>query len=85
MAASDDVDRLNERYHLASGEFLKGDPEPVKKLWSHKEDVSLANPYGPPVRGWDEVAKTTEHAASLRSDTKSYRSTRLPSWPMWCR
>ncbi len=68
MAASDDVDRLNERYHLASGEFLKGDPEPVKALWSHKEDVSLANPYGPPVRGWDEVAKTTEHAASLRSD-----------------
>jgi ketosteroid isomerase-like protein len=68
MAASDDVDRLNERYHLASGEFLKGDPEPVKALWSHKEDVSLANPYGPPVRGWEEVAKSTEHAASLRRD-----------------
>jgi hypothetical protein len=47
MAASDDVDRLNERYHLASGEFLKGNPEPVKELWSHKDDVSLANPYGP--------------------------------------
>jgi ketosteroid isomerase-like protein len=68
MAASDDVDRLNERYHLASGEFLKGDPEPVKALWSHKEDVSLANPYSPPVRGWAEVAKSTEHAASLRRD-----------------
>ncbi len=68
MAAVDNVDRLNEQYHLASGEFLKGNPEPVKKLWSHKEDVSLANPYGPPVRGWDEVAKTTEHAASLRRD-----------------
>jgi ketosteroid isomerase-like protein len=68
MATSDDVDRLNERYHLASDEFLKGNPEPVKKLWSHREDVSLANPYGPPVRGWEEVAKTTEHAASLRSD-----------------
>jgi ketosteroid isomerase-like protein len=68
MAAVDDADRLNERYHLASGAFLKGDPEPVKELWSHKEDVSLANPYGPPVRGWEEVAKTTEHAASLRSD-----------------
>ena len=68
MAAVDEVDRLNERYHLASGEFLKGDPEPVKKLWSHKEDVSLANPYGPPVRGWDEAAKTIEHASSLRRD-----------------
>jgi ketosteroid isomerase-like protein len=68
MAASDHVDRLNERYHLASGEFLKGDPESVKELWSHKEYVSLANPYGPPVRGWDEVAKTIEHASSLRGD-----------------
>jgi ketosteroid isomerase-like protein len=68
MTAVDNVDQLNEQYHLASGEFLKGNPEPVKKLWSHREDVSLANPYGPPVRGWDEVAKTIEHASSLRSD-----------------
>jgi hypothetical protein len=51
MPAVEDVDQLIERYHLALGEFLKGDPEPVKKLWSHKEDVSSANPYGPPVRG----------------------------------
>jgi ketosteroid isomerase-like protein len=68
MPAVEDVDQLIERYHLALGEFLKGDPEPVKKLWSHKEDVSSANPYGPPVRGRDEVARTLEHAASLRSE-----------------
>jgi ketosteroid isomerase-like protein len=40
----------------------------VKNLFSRREDVTLANPYGPPVRGWGEVAKTIEHAASLRSD-----------------
>ena len=68
MAALDDVDKLNEQYHLASDEFLKGNPEPVKKLWSRREDVSLANPYGPPVRGWEQVAGTMEHASSLRSD-----------------
>ena len=69
MAALDElVDELIDQYQLASGEFLKGNPEPVKKLWSHREDVSLANPYGPPVRGWDEVSKTIEHASSLRSD-----------------
>jgi ketosteroid isomerase-like protein len=68
MPAVEDVDQLIERYHLALGEFLKGDPEPVKKLWSHKEDVSSANPYGPTVRGRDEVARTLEHAASLRSE-----------------
>jgi ketosteroid isomerase-like protein len=68
MTAVDDVDQLNEKYHLASGEFLKGDPDPVKKLWSHKEDVTLANPFGPPVRGWDEVAKATDRAASQVRD-----------------
>ncbi|HLL38802.1 MAG TPA: nuclear transport factor 2 family protein [Rubrobacteraceae bacterium] len=68
MAAVDDVDKLNEQYHLASDEFSKGNPEPVKKLWSRREDVSLANPYGPPVRGWEQVAGTMEHASSLRSD-----------------
>ena len=68
MAAVDEVDKLIERYHLASDEFLKGNPEPVKKLFSRREDVTLANPYGPPVRGWEQVAKNTEYASSLRSD-----------------
>ena len=68
MSAVDDVDELIEQWHLAAGEFVKGNPEPVKKLWSRREDVTLANPYGPPVRGWEQVAKTIEHAASLRRD-----------------
>ena len=68
MAAVDDVDKLIERYHLGSDEFLKGNPEPLEELWSRREDVTLANPYGPPVRGWDEVAKVTEHAASQVRD-----------------
>src|SRR5688500_13634659 len=66
--AADEVDELIEQYFRAQGEFLRGNPEPVKDLFSHREDVTLANPYGPPVRGWDEVAKAVEHAASLRSE-----------------
>ena len=69
MFATDDVDRFIERYHLALGEFVKGNPEPVKEMVSHKDDVTLANPLGPPARGWDEVAKTiVEHAASTIRD-----------------
>jgi ketosteroid isomerase-like protein len=66
--AVDEVDELIEQYFRAQGEFLRGNPEPVKDLFSHTEEVTLANPYGPPVRGFDEVAKAVEHAASLRSD-----------------
>jgi ketosteroid isomerase-like protein len=68
VAAVDDVDELIEQYHRAQGEFLRGNPETVKDLFSHGEDVTLANPYGPPVRGWKQVAKAVDHASSLRSD-----------------
>jgi hypothetical protein len=64
MAAVEDVDQLIEQFNQAQGEFVKGNPEPVKKLWSHKEDVTLNNPLSPPARGWDEVAVTVERAAA---------------------
>jgi ketosteroid isomerase-like protein len=64
MSAEDDADQLIEQYHLALGEFVKGNPEPVKELFSHGEDVSLANPLGPPARGWEQVAQVIERAAS---------------------
>ncbi len=68
MSAVDEVDQLIEQYQLALGEFVKGNPEPAQKLFSHREDVTLANPFGPPVRGWDEVAQTLERAASNYRD-----------------
>jgi ketosteroid isomerase-like protein len=68
MAAVEDVDRLIEQFQLSMDGFLKGDPDPTKRVFSHKEDVTLANPFGPPVRGWDAVAKVTEHAASQVRD-----------------
>ena len=64
MSAVDDVDELIERFHQVQGEFVKGNPEPVKQLWSHAEDVTLNNPLSPTARGWDEVANTIERAAA---------------------
>jgi ketosteroid isomerase-like protein len=57
-----------ERSHLALGEIVNGNPEPLKEMYSHRQDVSLANPFGPPVRGWDEAARTMERAASNYRD-----------------
>ena len=71
MAAVEDVDQVLAQWHPASDEFLKGNPEPTQKLFSHREDVTLANPYGPAAReigpvahGGEQVSKTQEHAAS---------------------
>jgi ketosteroid isomerase-like protein len=68
MAAVDEIDEAIEQFHLAQGEFVKGNPEPVKKLYSHGEDVTLNNPLSPPAHGWDEVAATMERAASQFTD-----------------
>ena len=68
MAAVDDVDELIEQFHLAQGEFVKGNPEPVKRLFSHREDVTLNNPLSPPAHGWEQVAATIERAASQFRD-----------------
>jgi len=40
----------------------------VKKIFSHGEDVTLANPFGPPVRGWEQVAQVIDRAASQARD-----------------
>jgi ketosteroid isomerase-like protein len=68
MTAVDDVDRLIERYQQGGYEFLNGNPEPLLELWSRGEDVTLANPFGPPVRGFDEVARASNLAASQARD-----------------
>ena len=44
-----------EQYHRTLAAFIQGDPEPTLRLWSKRDDVTLANPFGPPVRGWNEV------------------------------
>lgn len=68
MSAFDDLDRVIEQFHLGLDAFHKGDPEPMKALFSHREDVSLANPFGPPVRGWRQVVETMERAAAHYRD-----------------
>jgi ketosteroid isomerase-like protein len=36
----------------------------MNNLFSHREDVSLNNPFTPPAHGWEQVAGTMERAAS---------------------
>jgi hypothetical protein len=68
MTVADDLDQVIEQYHQALGEFMKGDPEPVWKLHSHQEDVTLANPRGGIAHGWDQVAKRMADVASDRRE-----------------
>ena len=66
--AAPDLNEFVDRYHRAVDEFFRGDPEPAKLLYSHREDASLANPFGPVAIGWPQVAETMERAASNYRD-----------------
>jgi ketosteroid isomerase-like protein len=68
MTAVNDLDVVIEQYHRAAAEFIKGDPEPYKLLFSQGNDVTLSNPFGPVGRGWAEVAGIMDRAASQYSD-----------------
>ena len=68
MTAVDDVDQLIEQFNVAQGEITKGNAEPALRLFSHREDVTLANPLGPTAHGWEQVAAAGEHAASQLRD-----------------
>lgn len=58
-----DFDQVVELYHSALVEFAKGYPGPANALLSHS-DVSLADGFGGFTRGWGQVAKGIESAAS---------------------
>jgi ketosteroid isomerase-like protein len=62
------LDQFVDEYHRALDEFFRGDPEPAKRLYSHRGDASLANPFGPVAVGWEQVAETMERAARNYKD-----------------
>ncbi len=63
-----EFDRAIEKVHRAVREFSKGNPEPMKEVFSHREDATLAGPLGPPGRGWKNIADIMDRNASQIRD-----------------
>jgi ketosteroid isomerase-like protein len=58
-----DLTSFIEQSHAALAAFAHGDPEPLKALYSRKDDTIIANPFGPPAKGWAKAAATMDRAA----------------------
>src|SRR4051812_44656796 len=69
---TDDHDLPMTEYRRAGLEITRGNPEVYKSLWSRRDDVTLANPFGPPVRGWQEVSDRLDLAAGNYRDGRDY-------------
>jgi ketosteroid isomerase-like protein len=55
-------------FRTALMSYVRGDHEPVANCFSTAEDVTLANPLGPPRRGWAEVY------AGIANGAESFRA-----------
>jgi ketosteroid isomerase-like protein len=71
------IDLILEQYHRALDAVVTGDSAPMKELISRRDDVTLANPLGPPARGWKNVEKTMDHAISHFRDGEPTRFERI--------
>ena len=65
-------EEIQEEYHRAVAEFVKGNPEPNKQVFSHRDDVSLANPLGPTAVGREQVSAALDHAAATLSEGQDF-------------
>ena len=63
-----DFDGAVEGFRQALELYVKGDPEPVMEFVSRRDDVTLANPLGPPRRGPADVDKAIAEGAAQLSD-----------------
>src|SRR5687768_12263922 len=75
-----DLDDLRDRYHRSVEALIQGDPEPQMELWSRRDDVTLANPYGPPAKGWELVRQVAARAASLLREGDSLTFDRVSGY-----
>lgn len=63
-----DLQQVVRHYHDSLDDFARGDPEPVRRLFSRRDDVTLANPFGPALRGWTRVTEALDFASSRFRD-----------------
>ena len=79
MLPADLVDFI-EQDHRALNALVRGDPELKKAVFSHSDDVTLANPLGPPARGWGQVEATLVRAVSNLSEGEPIRFERVSEY-----
>ena len=72
-----DLVEVIEEDHRALNALVRGDPEPKKKMFSHREDVTVSNPFSPPIRGWDQLEPMLDRVAPQIREGEPHRFERI--------
>jgi len=79
-ASTADLQQAIEQDHRATNALVRGDPEPKKKMFSQRDNATLANPIGPPVRGRDQINRTLDSVASQLREGEPIRFERISEY-----
>jgi ketosteroid isomerase-like protein len=66
--SDDPLEETIDRCHRDLATLLNGDASPWRETFSQRGDVTLGNPFGPFVRGIDDVMSTAQAAADRYRD-----------------
>jgi len=71
MSAAEGFEQAIDASHRALDEITRGNPDAFFALYSRAEDATLANPYGPPARGFSEIEQAGRRAAANYRDGRA--------------
>ena len=64
MTATDSFHQMVARVEIAMTQFITGNPEPLKALWSHADDATVFGGFGAYARGWEQVRSNMDRASA---------------------
>jgi hypothetical protein len=70
MTTTTDISHVLDQYHKAVSAILGGNAQPFKLMFSHREDVTLATPFGPAILGWKKVSEGIDYHATRFKEGK---------------
>lgn len=74
-APDEELQAMLDKYAEAAELFYNGDPEAVKALWSHSDDVTLSGAAGgTTAKGWSNVSSRLDWASSEFKGTTGTRT-----------
>ena len=74
MSSFESFDEIVEANHEAGLSILNGSPDGYKAMYSKRDDITLANPFGPPVRGREAAFERLDQAAANYRDGEAYEA-----------
>ena len=71
MDTAETFDQAIDLSHRALDEIARGNPDLFFDLYSRSDDATLANPFGPPVRGFRQIEEAGRRAGANYRDGRA--------------